>query len=589
MGFLNPYMFALITLIGLFVLFYFFRKQYEKKVIPSNMIWIQVMKEREASRFFQKWQNHLLFWLQLLSLLFLMFALMRPYLTVEREKGEEFIFIVDTSATMLANHGSKTVFDRHKEEMLSILDQLHEQEVTIITAGSNPEIQLWKESDRKKIKDAIEGLSVTYEHENIAQALRLARAMLANEKGAIHLFSDGVKWEEVTKIINDRYVVVHNSQEDVINVSLRSFVVGSMFDKVKGIAVLKNDSDVKREATFSVKGEKGILFQKTVVLSPDSEMLIPIDSLPKQSFYYGIVDVEDEYVPDNFSTALFHQNTQPVYVHGNISPFFVRGLESIGVDVYHLDDQQTAPHEKGIVATDLSSIEDDYGIGYFLFESTTENLEPVLGSIKQVDDPLLNYVDMRNVHISKSRSSSPFNELESIVSVGDRPLIQKGMLDGIPTVAFLFPIEQTDWPMHPNFPIFLYNSYEWLVQQSKPMEYFQPGEKKWLNFESELVEVFSIDGKNLYTVQTNREAFQAPFEPGIYQAISGHQIYYFSVLIDEQEKKVSSEKSFTLNDSLLDGTTGEKQQVGTNSLWFPLALFALLILFVEWEVFRRNA
>ncbi|WAA10685.1 vWA domain-containing protein [Fervidibacillus albus] len=586
MGFLYPFMFGLTLFVLLFIVLYFFRKQYEEKIIPSNMLWTQLLNEREASRFFHKWQNHLLFWLQLFALIFLMIALTRPFFITERETGEELIFVVDPSATMSTRVDSVPIFERHREEMLAIVDRLYEQVVTIITAGVQPEIVIWKESDQKKLKETIENLAVTYEHENIENALRFAKAF-SNQKTAIHLFSDGVKQEDVSKIINDRYVSVHNVDKEVINVSLQSFVVDREDDNMKGLVVVKNESNFEKEASFTVEGERGIVFQTSIAIQPDSTILIPIDSLPNEKFYRGVLKVEDDYVQDNFSTVILHSNRQPVYILGDISPFFVRGLESIGVDVYQIDAEETIPKGEGIVATDdVFHVTNEHS-AFFFFERSTEGFIQNTGPIEQVNDPLLNYVDMGNVYISQSRSTSPFSELESIVSVDNRPLIQKGKVSGVPTIAFLFPFEQTDWPMHPNFPIFLYNSYEWLAQQSTPIAYFQPGEKKWLAVDQQSFEIFTLEGKRLYSINTEEEAFQAPYEPGLYQAVSDNKIYYFCVLLDDREKTVATEQSFILNDTLLDGTMEGGKTTNIELLSLMFAFIAFLLLIVEWEVYRK--
>ncbi|HSO57839.1 MAG TPA: BatA domain-containing protein, partial [Paenisporosarcina sp.] len=62
------------------LLYYFFRKKYIEKLISSTMFWETVMKETKVSPYLQNLQRNALFYLQMLALILLMFALLHPYL-----------------------------------------------------------------------------------------------------------------------------------------------------------------------------------------------------------------------------------------------------------------------------------------------------------------------------------------------------------------------------------------------------------------------------------------------------------------------------------------------------------------------------
>ncbi|UZN00249.1 hypothetical protein OL548_10955 [Lysinibacillus sp. MHQ-1] len=58
---------------------------------------------------------------------------------------------MDTSATMLAGKGQST-FDTHKQEMLTLIDELNGRPVTLITTGSAPKAILQQETNVKEIE-----------------------------------------------------------------------------------------------------------------------------------------------------------------------------------------------------------------------------------------------------------------------------------------------------------------------------------------------------------------------------------------------------------------------------------------------------
>ena len=71
------------------------------------------MQETRVSPYLKHLQKNALLYLQLLALLLLVLALMNPYVKKSTIVGAQTIFIVDTSATMLAGKDQST-FDTHK-------------------------------------------------------------------------------------------------------------------------------------------------------------------------------------------------------------------------------------------------------------------------------------------------------------------------------------------------------------------------------------------------------------------------------------------------------------------------------------------
>ncbi|WP_242485302.1 vWA domain-containing protein [Peribacillus sp. TH27] len=120
----NPLFFLLIIFIAAVILFYFFRKQYETTTISSNLLWEQVLNEWQASPWLHKLQHNLLFWLQILVLLLLMFSLVRPFWFQKGIPGDHLILIIDTSATMSAKDGELTRFEKAKQELMEMLKEV---------------------------------------------------------------------------------------------------------------------------------------------------------------------------------------------------------------------------------------------------------------------------------------------------------------------------------------------------------------------------------------------------------------------------------------------------------------------------------
>lgn len=74
------------------------------------------MQETKASPYLKHLQKNALLYLQLLSLILFVLALMNPFVKTTEIAGEQSIWIVDTSATMLAKNGKVVLLSSIKRK-----------------------------------------------------------------------------------------------------------------------------------------------------------------------------------------------------------------------------------------------------------------------------------------------------------------------------------------------------------------------------------------------------------------------------------------------------------------------------------------
>jgi hypothetical protein len=584
MQFLFPWFFLLSFLIAAVILFYFFRKQYEEKKISSNLLWEQVLNEWQASPWLKKLQQNLLFWLQILALLLLMFALVRPFWLQKDLQGEHLIFIIDPSATMSAKYEDATRFDYAKEELLVLAGKLSGQEVTLIKAGEKPEILLSKETDKGVIKKGINELELSYEHEMMEKAVNLAVSLSTGKDTSIHIFSDSVRKDVLAGARQP--VVVHNIGKEIANLALLSFGVAPASEQISGVAVLENQSSKEQELNFQIHSENELLFEEKVTVRGQEQFVLQIPSLPEKPYYEAAITKEDGYKVDNKLTSIYTETNPPIYTIGDVNPFAVKGFQTLGVEVVQTEAKNVQENMNGIFITEASALKNQPTQPLILFNSSKEKVkltEPLVAE----DDQLLQYVDYKKIYIAAA-SKELDGDWETILKSGSVPLIQKGSRDGQPLIVVNFDLTDSDWPLQPGFPIFLYNGYQWLSQQTDFLGYFGPGEEKWLNVSegSSKWSIYDGEDENLYTLDLVKGSFKAPNLPGTYQAVADDKINYFSVLMDEREKHPAVESAFKMNEleSQVKGETKSRNDV----IWFWLALIALLLITIEWEVYRRG-
>lgn len=583
----NPLFFLLTIFIAAVILFYFFRKQYETTTISSNLLWEQVLNEWQASPWLHKLQHNLLFWLQLLVLLLLLFALVRPFWFQKGIPGDHLILIVDTSASMSAKEGELTRFEKAKQEMVEMLKMVNDQEVTIIAAGQKPVILANHETNRAELQKQTKKLELTYSHENVEKALKLADSLSSGKESIIHLYSDSVVKEDLKGLSEDIPINVHNFSSSTDNFSLLSFGTANSKGAITGVAVIENQSKQDGTVTFQVAKGKDILFTKKIRVKANSEEIIDIPVLKEKPYYTASLLVDDDYSTDNELTAVQTAVYEKVYAVGDVNPFLINGLETIGLDITQLEDQEKVEKD-GIVIAEGVDIEKLGSYPLLLVNAMEKGKQKLTGQPQGTGDPLMEYVQMEKVYI-ESASIPISKQWDTVITSEDSPLIQKGMYHGQPIIALNFSVADSDWPLQPGFPIFLYNSYQWLTQQTNFLGYYQPGEEKWLNLGTEKgkLSIFTESGNNLYSVDLLKEGFRAPSKPGTYEAIAGERVFYFSVLLDEREKRINSAPSFRMNMES-SGLKEEGSDTKQDILWYWLACMALLLLMAEWEVYRRG-
>ncbi|CAM5713024.1 hypothetical protein LSPH24S_05750 [Lysinibacillus sphaericus] len=176
----------------------FFRKKFTVNS-ASTLFWSEIMQETRVSPYLKHLQKNALLYLQLLALLLLVLTLINPDMKKSTIVGAQTIFIVDTSATMLAGKEQST-FDAHKKEMQSLVEQLDGRSVTLITTGNAPQAVLQQETNVKTIEKTIQDLHVTYETAQIIKRLMWHKLLLVIVQrqftfSQMHLIKSNYRWK----------------------------------------------------------------------------------------------------------------------------------------------------------------------------------------------------------------------------------------------------------------------------------------------------------------------------------------------------------------------------------------------------------
>lgn len=380
------------------LLMYLFKRKYIDTTVSSHLLWNHVLRNIEANRPWQKLQNRLLLWLQLLAAALLVFALMAPYLWVQGG-NKHTIVIIDASASMStiwdeqaeqgANRtgdtatengklrqeagssgtqaGSESIrqkagksgttslggkevrqigtisrMERLKGELGEFTDSLSKKsELTLLKLGSKPEVLLSRENDRGKWKQAISALAVDYGVSAYRETLSLAAAMTKGDPEAqVVIFTDGRWMERSDDILFDVPVsIMMVGDAESGNAAIEQFGVRSKeaSGTVDGVAIVRNDGSDDLEADLDLYGDDRLLASRQVVIGAGQAVTESFVELPAAEVYRLALSPGDPYLLDNEAYAFQEQHAAPnvlLVSRGNL--FLEKALQLAGASVIRM-------------------------------------------------------------------------------------------------------------------------------------------------------------------------------------------------------------------------------------------------------------
>lgn len=598
MGFTAPIYFLFSAFLLLVILMYFFRKQYEKKAIPSVLLWQEWMNEFEAQAWWRKLQHHLLLYLQLLALLFLIFTLTQPFFEKEGIEGDHIIFIVDTSASMTAMEGEKSRLELAKEKMVQTLDKVDHQEMTVIVAKETPEILLERSQSQKEVVDLVESLGPSYASANVRDSINMAKSLLGEENGNIQLLTDNFSKEATLELHENTTFFAHNMGNSHQNLAVETFGVTMRENIVVGVVTVKNEGDDPKDFELFIYNDgEEVLQQVTETVEGNKVKTIYLEDLPPATMYRAVVSGDKQYKLDNEQFAFLGQQQDPtVYVHKDIHPFARKAVEIASTNVIHLSSDSTE-EDKFDGAHLIKGLErSDWPTGpklVFLSGEDGEEEVELSGKVSaSMADPLMQSVEMEKVYVEKAFTSEELDTLDVIASRGETPLILSGTYEGYPIIVVTFELGSSDWPLHPGFPLFMFHSIQELTQNKGMLGYFYPGQTMdyFPSSDVKKVEILDRDGKVVYSNETFEQPIELPLTPGLYTLRETKdqtdESRTFTIMLEDSEKSIQTEESFTV--SAVSSVDQEEETTTSKNISYLFLMLALVVLLVEWEVYRRG-
>lgn len=312
---LGPMQWLLLAAIPPAVLSLYFLKLKRREIaVPSTLLWRRTIEDLHVNSIWQKLRQNLLMYLQLLFLLLLILACLRPGWSGMNTVGERRIYLIDNSASMQATDVSPSRLAMAKQKTKELISNAADTDVGMVIAFSDrADVKQGFTTDKKRLMAAIDSIEPTSHSTDIGEALRAASGLANPGRSSfgnitdvqvaealpakVYLLSDG-GFPELGDFDLGRLVVEYTPIGEPLtpNVGILSFSVQRMEgkkDTVEAFARIVNHGDEKVEfnATLELNGtaidaakgtadpgkETGLLFEVNGI--EDGMLKLEIDTL----------------------------------------------------------------------------------------------------------------------------------------------------------------------------------------------------------------------------------------------------------------------------------------------------------------------
>jgi hypothetical protein len=618
MSFLAPLALISTLIIGpIIVAMYLLKLRREDRRVSSTFLWQRIVRDVEANAPWQKLRRNLLLLLQLLLLLLLALALARPFFRTAGIAGRNLIVIIDRSASMLANDVAPSRLDAAKQQAVDLIDQLPDGgRATIIAAGGQMEVPVAATTDRRQLRDAIDGITAhNGGGSDLAQALTLAAALSSREADSeVAIISDGnVTFPpEIKMPATVRYFPVGQRRENVAisAVALQPSAAGqTLFAQATnyGPNAANRRMDIYLDdtlfnaynLTLDPAREQSIVVEVPAQVRKAEARLVDesnTDALPADDRGYAVSTAGEGtnvrlISPGNrfLETALgLLPSVKTTLVPTNTATFTETAAQ---VPLTILDAVVPAMLPPG----NLFFIAPTRSTEYFSITGQIDfpALRPVPG-----DEPLLKDVKLSEVSVRVANRIAPGAWARVAVDGDGGPMLLAGEKDGRRIVVLAFDLHDSDLPLQVAFPLLLSNIVGYLAPGSgAEAAQIAPGQPLAFQVDpnitlirvtrpdNQVVPLEVKDGQAIYADTDTLGAYVV--EQFLGEKLIARQRFAVN-LFSKEESTIAPQTELKIQQTsgLQQATAGER--VGRQEFWRWLAAIALVVLVIEWLVYQRN-
>ncbi|MBQ8982474.1 MAG: BatA and WFA domain-containing protein [Lachnospiraceae bacterium] len=594
----------LLVLIPVIILLYMLKQKAKEYPFSSSMLWKKIMNNIEATTPWEKLKKNLLMFLQILTVLLLVFTLMAPYLKHGGRIYDNVILVIDNSASMgIAYNDDHSRLEEAKKRACDYVDSLSETaQVTILTSAEEAGILKTNATDKTELKKTIKNIPLTDLPGDTTAAVSVSQSM-ANQWEQY----EAVFFTDTPVALGALQARVVNLYTDYRNLSM-DYVSYGMDENAYGyltvLGKITNGSSDAVTTDVNLYGDDVLLQVQNITVPPAESMIVYFNQV---NFGGTVLKMEinnpDDLMSDNQAyVTLETQNQKKALLVTNDNLFLEKAITNITwVDLYKTsqpsaigkDDTYDLYIFDGIVPDTLP----EKGNYLYINVDSGDNIESK-GSLTNVrlqfdEAEITNYVADYSFGASSAIIYDRPIWANSFITGDNKCVGYFGETDGRRIAVIGFDIHNSDIALQAEFPILMSNLMDYMMVSSlvSGKDYIA-GDKISFNgnLNGSAIQVTAPDGAVT--------SLEAAVMTSAYTDTDQAGVYHVTQSIGGEEKAENFVVGFPVNqESHIDGdivddeeTEGsdEKNLSGGRDLRNLLIILLLLALAAEWIVYIRQ-
>jgi hypothetical protein len=312
MGFLNLLAFGYLSLIGLVVFLYVFNKKKNIVHVPSLIPWGILKEDTVRSRVFK---IDLLFLLQILLILLLVFFLAKPYLksSIINISGKNVVLIIDSSASMQTVEDNESRFDKARSQALEMVGKLGQwDKMMVISSDYSSRVVSNFTDDKVRLNKAINDLIPKDTGTNLDEGVSLGVSFLKNvERGEMYVLTDRSASSITFTNLQSGNIKFITFGEKSANVAITSLdVYQDMFKDYterEAYVTIENYSSDSKTGRLSVFLNDKIIMEEELELAGNEQKTLSILNLNAPGILKASMQTDDFLLVDNTAYAIINE------------------------------------------------------------------------------------------------------------------------------------------------------------------------------------------------------------------------------------------------------------------------------------------
>jgi Ca-activated chloride channel family protein len=594
------------TTVATVVFLYWLKPPPQRVVVPSTLLWDRLLKEKKRNTLLDRLRWWVSLMLALIIGLSVASGIGRPELSSPGRDVRNITVVIDNSATMATRTADGfTRWEHAVAHAGRVLGQgsASGQFLILDTSGQAPP---GEPGDRRSALEVLAELTVSLGDEPQFPDL-------PEGESEIFFISDGVLVDDAPP-----EATLISVFEVAQNVGITAFQVEALPSeptRFQAFVQVKNASDVGKQTTLRLSGSNEGGIRDTLTLGPGETRGLSIDlgSFERGPVRAVVTADSDAFPADDYAYGFLPIRTETrvlLVTRGNVY------LENVLADSPRLSLAVVSPAQYDPQVSADVYIFDRFapagapgGPTLVFLPPDVEWLTQTLAVVEAPEvsgwnpaHPVLRFVALEDLRIDRAariampeeRDAGPTSavgeagrEPAAEVVVGS-PLLPLVLVSERPEriVRVSFALEDSNFPLHPGFPIFLTNTLGWLMDEQVALAR-APGR---IEVPLAMAAVTDLEGSDVATWPlSNRTVFMAD-QPGLYTVAQGDRRLRVAVNLASTARTSVNDSGFTSGEitSTASAVLADTEAGPNEELWMALLLLALFLVVMEWVTYHRR-